>query len=1511
MAATTDSSEKIQLLMVEDDQIDRLAFTRTVKQHSLPYEYTLASSLSEALEILRDHRKFQIAILDYNLGDGQSSELFPILKEQNCPFVISTGSGDEETAARLMSQGAADYLIKDPERNYLKILPVTISKTLSRHQTEGQLQLLNRAIQSVKDSIYILDCKGRLQYINNTLAELSNISPKEAIGQSVQVLKQPYLEAWLQQRPSCADETCSLEVEMIMCRADGTNYLALLAETCVIENTHFSRIGVIRDVTSLKKVEQELRISQEGLENTVKERTAELQQAIADLRQENQERLKIEESLRASRDQLQQQQEFFKLVIDSNPNMIFVKDWDGRYLLANQTMADFYNTTVEDLVCKTDADFTPNAIDAERFLEENRHVIVSQQEMFLPEETIPHSVLGSQWLQWQKRPIKIFGNTDGVLGVGVNITTRKQIEISLSESQKRFESLAAAAPVGIFRTNTNGDAIYLNDRWCEIAGLTVAEASGPNWSRALHPDDRAKVGAEWYASVQEHRPFEVECRFQKPDGTVTWVLSRARAEHDIYGEIIGYVGTVTDISDRKRAETVLQKLVTGTAAVTGADFFVELVRHLADALDVTHALVTELVGDQLVTLGFWANGSLQPAISYLPAKTPCELCMQHGQYHCEESVQTVFAEDLDLVTMQAESYLGIALRDDEDIVIGNLCVLDTKPMSETTRAEAIGILQVFAARASAELQRKNVNEALNRLNHELEERVLERTQALQEREEQLRDFFDNATDLIQSISPEGNISFVNRAWKSTLGYSEAELENLSIFQVIHPEDLEHCQIAMQSLFCGEQCIAIETRFVTKDGQTIVVEGNVNCQLKDGIPVATRGIFRDITERKKVEIELLESQRFLQLVLNTFPLFVFWKDRQSVYLGCNQNFAVSAGLDSSSEIVGKTDYEMPWRESDAEKYRSDDRQVITSGKPKLNIIETQYQENGETIWLETNKIPLRDLHGEVIGVLGTYQDISDRKIAEENLAESEAFNRQLVTEFPIGLASCRLDGHLVFVNAAFAQILGRTVEEVLSLSYWDITPDKYADQEAEQLRLIQTEGRYGPYEKEYIHKDGHLVPVLLSGLMILRNEELLIWSSVQDISDRKQAEAKLHLVNEELMRATRLKDEFLANMSHELRTPLNSILGMNEALQEGIFGSINDRQLKALQTIENSSTHLLALINDILDVAKIESGQVTLDLSATNIERLCISSLSFIKQQALTKRIQLINKVPKYLPEVMLDERRIRQVLINLLNNAVKFTMEGGTITLEASIVPSNTSTTNLTTPNQLRIAVIDTGIGISAKNIQKLFQPFIQIESALNRQYTGTGLGLALVRKLVELHGGSVELTSEVGVGSCFGLKLPLRNNSLDLEEQTEYVLSGQTHIEPNPTKIPTSPLILLAEDNKSNVATFTSYLEAKGYRFVFATDGQQAITIAKAEHPDLILMDIQMPVLDGLEAIKQIRLDPNLVDIPIIALTALAMAGDRERCLDAGANEYLQKPLKLKQLATSIQQILNAKKNV
>ncbi|BFM40331.1 ATP-binding protein [Synechocystis sp. LKSZ1] len=398
---------------------------------------------------------------------------------------------------------------------------------------------------------------------------------------------------------------------------------------------------------------------------------------------------------------------------------------------------------------------------------------------------------------------------------------------------------------------------------------------------------------------------------------------------------------------------------------------------------------------------------------------------------------------------------------------------------------------------------------------------------------------------------------------------------------------------------------------------------------------------------------------------------------------------------------------------------------------------------------------------------------------------------------------------------------------------------------------------------------------------------------QDITERKLAELQLQQTNEELVRATRLKDEFLANMSHELRTPLNAILGMTEVLQEEIFGPVNLKQQEALKTVENSGNHLLSLINDILDLSKIESGQMELNIGPATIPELCKDSLSFIKQQAMKKGLRVETQLAPNLPELWVDERRIRQALINLLNNAVKFTPEGGRITLSVS----------WPTADRVRFSVEDTGIGIAPEQMGKLFQPFIQVDSALNRRYEGTGLGLALVKRIVELHGGEIGLTSQVGVGSCFTLDLPCPEHALvcSVPEASPgpgmeaLSISGQ------------SPLILLAEDNESNGLSLSSYLQAKGYRVAWAKDGKAAVAMAIEQKPDLIVMDVQMPEMDGLEAMQRIRTQENLQQTPIIALTALAMEDDAKRCLASGANCYLSKPVRLKELAGVIQELLRS----
>jgi CheY-like chemotaxis protein/nitrogen-specific signal transduction histidine kinase len=520
-------------------------------------------------------------------------------------------------------------------------------------------------------------------------------------------------------------------------------------------------------------------------------------------------------------------------------------------------------------------------------------------------------------------------------------------------------------------------------------------------------------------------------------------------------------------------------------------------------------------------------------------------------------------------------------------------------------------------------------------------------------------------------------------------------------------------------------------------------------------------------------------------------------------------------------------------------------------------------------------------------------------------------------------------------------------------------------------------------------------------------------------------ADLSAANAELARTATLKDEFLSSMSHELRTPLNAVLGLSEALQEEVYGPLTEQQRHSLHTIEESGRHLLELINDILDLAKIGAGKLDLQLEPTSIQLICQASLRLITQLAHQKRLSVDHQIDPAVTLLNVDARRLKQILVNLLSNAVKFTPEGGSIGLEV-VGDAARQAVDLT--------VWDTGIGIAPEHMRNLFQPFVQIDSQLARQYEGSGLGLALVYRMVELHGGSITVTSEVGRGSRFTVALPWppantgvhasasakRLVALDrttmrralivedsptiaeqltrylhelaiesdtvregagvvervISEQPDLILldlllpesSGwdvlaQLKAEPRTRAIPVviisviddrarglalgaaeylvkpvvradleqvlpvlapgaaeglfqpaadtidqpararaRPLVLLAEDNEATIMMICDYLSTCGYQMVVARNGTEAIARAREARPAIVLMDIQMPGMDGLEATRQIRTIADLADLPIIALTALAMPGERERCLAAGANEYLSKPVSLRGLAALIE---------
>lgn len=420
-------------------------------------------------------------------------------------------------------------------------------------------------------------------------------------------------------------------------------------------------------------------------------------------------------------------------------------------------------------------------------------------------------------------------------------------------------------------------------------------------------------------------------------------------------------------------------------------------------------------------------------------------------------------------------------------------------------------------------------------------------------------------------------------------------------------------------------------------------------------------------------------------------------------------------------------------------------------------------------------------------------------------------------------------------------------------------------------------------------------------------------------ERAQNQVRLCQINADLEQASQLKSEFLTSMSHELRTPLNSILGFAELLLQQTLGSLTEKQIKYTRIIAESGQHLLGLINDVLDLAKIESGTAELELQPVAIAELCTQCLEMIQHRADKKRLILSRDIDLRLGQVDLDERRVRQMLINLLSNAVKFTPEGGEIKFSCRLsygsqlqreLRPDCSPINPSTP-YLCLEVKDTGIGIAKDKWKLLFRPFQQVDASLTRQHEGTGLGLALTKRLAELHGGTVSLESVENQGSTFRVWLPLTEMRAQLA-----VCSSAVNLSPIGDQgifsTQEAKRIWVVEDQPYNQALIMEVMELAGYIVEVIPDGnvmKEMIESGTTRQlmPDLILLDIQLPKVDGFEILRYLKASSKWQSVPVIAVTAMAMTGDRERCLAAGASSYLSKPLNLNLLKEKVQTLIDS----
>ncbi len=476
-----------------------------------------------------------------------------------------------------------------------------------------------------------------------------------------------------------------------------------------------------------------------------------------------------------------------------------------------------------------------------------------------------------------------------------------------------------------------------------------------------------------------------------------------------------------------------------------------------------------------------------------------------------------------------------------------------------------------------------------------------------------------------------------------------------------------------------------------------------------------------------------------------------------------------------------------------------------------------------------------------------------------------------------------DDLFVYTNQSFAAMFGYSPAELIGINRRLLFNPGLVNR-TEQV-VMPTPVPEGSLRGEMmgLRKDGRVFDIEISFACAPGGHVIC---NCRDITLAKTTERELLRKSAELERATRLKDEFLASMSHELRTPLAGILGLSEVLRDGLYGEISDPQIDAIRSIEDCGRHLLELINDILDLAKIESGKAELDEQPTSLPVLASACIRMVRSAASRKNISINLHVEPPDFSAVLDTRRCKQIVINLLDNAIKFTPKGGRVDL---------SVTTTADRKNIEFKIKDNGCGIDASNIRRIFQPFEQVDRNLSREYEGAGLGLPLVLRLTELHDGGVSVDSQPGKGSIFTVTIPWRKSGREVDGNVR----GQEPLPPHSIQSGTGkppPRVLIIEDNRITSRVLFDYLTRNGMSCHMVTESPKAMTECLTFKPDVILMDIQMPVIDGFELTAVIRAcgDRNLESIPIIALTALAMPGDRERCLKSGMNDYMVKPYRL-----------------
>lgn len=1039
-------------------------------------------------------------------------------------------------------------------------------------------------------------------------------------------------------------------------------------------------------------------------------------------------------------------------------------------------------------------------------------------------------------LQWEQN-----GRLEKILVIISDITERKQVETALRESEERYRLISENISDLVCLHATDRRYIYISHVVKQMLGYESEELLGLNPREFVHPDDLSLPELQPLLSqelLEVKKPVQVEFRFRTKQGIYRWLESLIKPVLDSEGFIIYYQSVSRDITQRKFTEEALRRS------------------------EERFALAVQGAND-----GLWDWNLAEPELTYFSDRFRQILGYDSQPLHMSGFYPIVHPDDAERVRTTIKRYLArqiptleiiyqIQHRDGHYLWV---LVRGTGVWNEYDKpTRMVGTLIDITERKQAE-------------------------RALRASEERFALAMQGANDGLWDLNLLTGDTYHSPRLKQIFGLEAEEKISVERFKaLIHPDDVQRVWSTLLNYLAREiPQYEVTCRMQHRDGHYLwILTSGIAVWNEQGEACRVVGTVSDITLQKQVEEVLREKAQIIDQVhdaiisINLHGLITSWNH------GATELFEYA-----ETETLGQ-DFGILYV---VDQYYTLQEEVLVplfqKGDHEVEVILRK--KSGQIFCGNLSLSLFKDDNNEIVGIISYTVDITARKLAEQALRDSEQFIRTLIEEVPIGLVLFDLTGHFLETNRSFCHILGYSVEELNALNFARITPSHSSKQcDWRQYQAAQLTGRAGPFEHEYLHKQGYLVPVRASVVTIQRHGQTLLWANIEDISAQKRAEIALREAKEAAEMANQAKSTFLANMSHELRTPLNGILGYAQILLRD--KNLTQEQFDGLGIINRSGEYLLTLINDVLDLAKIEANRVELYRTDFHFNDFLQSIAELFHMRAQQKSIDFKYIALSPLPQgIHADEKRLRQILINLLGNAVKFTKQGS-VTLKVGYVQE-----------RIRFQVEDTGVGIAANELPKIFDPFQQVGDQHYRA-EGTGLGLAITQRLVEMMDGTLHVESTLGMGSTFWFALPLTEavdiRHISLSEAPTVI--GYKHSE--------TIQILVVDDRAEHRAVIVKLLQPLGFMVHEANHGREAFDYLLAGHiPHLILTDLVMPVMDGYELTRKIKQIGKYRDIPIIAVTASVFEHHQQQSYEAGCHDFIPKPIRAETLFEVLQQHL------